>query len=579
MCFHIKKLTASGENKTDSSIEFSPFLTIISGASNTGKTYIFKCLNYLFGSSKLDINLNTGYTNFEMIINYKNKDITFKREIGSTKIFVNSNHPNILSGTYYTTSKKENNINSIYLKLFGINDSFKVPFNSNFESKNFSFRMFIHMLMVNEKEIERDLSIILPKETTNKTYFLSHLLFLLYKTDFSIFDFEEDIKKIKIRKEAITKYIEDKLLIFENMNKDLKTHYTEKDDLQCEINKLNNELKEIEKQITFSFEKGQYLLNEININNEKLVENSVYIERYESLQKQYLADINRLLFIEESQQVFNEFIQEIPTETFVSEINRTSNILADLNNFLDILTSDINNTRNILSNLEKEKIEFDNLVKLSLAPKKIELENKLNEYTKYTTLKSQIEILDKINAEWYNELTNIKSNEENNQTYDPLNLFLETFFDEISSEIQSVLKECNYSNYKNAYFSKDDFDIHINNNSKSTNGKGFSAFFNTVLILSFRNFLYKFGEIIPPFYIIDSPLLGLDIGKTNINKNDLIKGIYNYLIKTMKISQLIIFENEKDLPDINLDNDLIKHYVFTHNKEKGRYGFLNDYHE
>ena len=51
--FYIKKLTAYGETKKESSIEFSPYLTIICGASNTGKTYIFKCIKYLFGSDKL----------------------------------------------------------------------------------------------------------------------------------------------------------------------------------------------------------------------------------------------------------------------------------------------------------------------------------------------------------------------------------------------------------------------------------------------------------------------------------------------------------------------------------------------
>ena len=34
--FYIKKLTAYGENKKESSIDFSPYLTIICGASNTG---------------------------------------------------------------------------------------------------------------------------------------------------------------------------------------------------------------------------------------------------------------------------------------------------------------------------------------------------------------------------------------------------------------------------------------------------------------------------------------------------------------------------------------------------------------
>ena len=52
----LKKLTVSGENKSDSIIEFGSKLTIIAGPSETGKSTIYRCLDYIF--SKL-IDLNT----------------------------------------------------------------------------------------------------------------------------------------------------------------------------------------------------------------------------------------------------------------------------------------------------------------------------------------------------------------------------------------------------------------------------------------------------------------------------------------------------------------------------------------
>ena len=53
--FYIESVTAKGDGKRDSVIEFSPNLTIIYGASNTGKTYIYKVIDYLFGAKELDI--------------------------------------------------------------------------------------------------------------------------------------------------------------------------------------------------------------------------------------------------------------------------------------------------------------------------------------------------------------------------------------------------------------------------------------------------------------------------------------------------------------------------------------------
>ena len=121
------------------------------------------------------------------------------------------------------------------------------------------------------------------------------------------------------------------------------------------------------------------------------------------------------------------------------------------------------------------------------------------------------------------------------------------------------------------------FDIEINNDPKSTNGKGLTAFYNTILVLAFRKYLFETARIKPPFYIIDSPLLGLDVGHTHVNKNNLTQGIYNYFVNSVNQSQLIIIENEKDMPNINLKNPKIKFYDFTHDEDEGRYGFLLDF--
>ena len=50
----ITKLEVSGEKGT-SSIEFGEHLTIIAGPSDTGKSYIFKCIDYLFGADSTSL--------------------------------------------------------------------------------------------------------------------------------------------------------------------------------------------------------------------------------------------------------------------------------------------------------------------------------------------------------------------------------------------------------------------------------------------------------------------------------------------------------------------------------------------
>lgn len=594
--FYIKKLTAYGENKKESSIEFSPYLTIICGASNTGKTYIYKCIKYLFGSDKLEIKGNTGYTKFSMILCINNKDIVFTREINSCDIEVISNFEGVENGIYSTNYEKENNINSIYLRLFGIFDDFKVPCNKNCEMKKFTLRMFLHMLMVNEKEIERDLSIILPKEHTNKTYFLSHLLYLLYEIDFSIYDPDDSDKTKRIKKAAISKYINDKLVILKERSNELKNNpsLNSNYDIDKELQLLTIQLNKIETQLNETFINSQSLIKDITEKNERLNECNLLLNRYLSLESQFTSDIQRLTFVSESSSILKEntshekcphcnqpllpyYEFDINVETINGEIIRITSQLDGLLQVKNELLQEIDELKSSIQKLEQNKINIDNLINTVLKPEKKNIENKINNFKEYIMLQSELKTLESFRRQWNDDLEDLYTKKTNKTSYKPLELFNVEFRNNITRDIQTILTLCDYIKPTSATFSMKNFDVEINGNHKSTNGKGFTAFYNTILVLAFRKYLYENARFKPSFYIIDSPLLGLDVGKTNFNKNNLILGIYNYFVSSINQSQLIIIENEKDMPNINLNNPNIKYYDFTHDKENGRYGFLLDF--
>lgn len=596
--FYIKKLTAYGENKKESSIEFSPYLTIICGASNTGKTYIFKCIKYLFGSDKLEIKVNSGYTKFSMVLCVNNNDITFTREINSSDIEVISNYKDIENGIYSTDYEKENNINSIYLRLFGVYEDFKVPYNRNCEMKRFTLRMFLHMLMINEKEIERDLSIVLPKETTNKTYFLSHLLYLLYETDFSVYDPEDSEKTKRIKKAAISKYINDKLFALKERSEALKSNpsFNPNYDIDKELQLLTVRLNYIETQLNETFINGQALLKDITERNERLNECNILLNRYISLESQFTSDIQRLTFISESSSILkdetesnkcphcnqilstnNEF--DVNIDTINAEIYRITSQLDGLMEIKNELLEEIDDLNDSLNELQQKKKQVDTLINTVLKPEKRDIENKINTFKEYISVQSELKTLELFDRQWNDDLEDLNKKQPKKTSYNPFELFNIGFINDITREIQAILKVCNHPRSTSASFSMRSFDIEINNNPKSTNGKGFTAFYNTILVLAFRKYLFETARIKPPFYIIDTPLLGLDVGHTHIKKNNLTEGIYNYFVNSVDQSQLIIIENEKDMPNINLKNPKIKYYDFTHDEDEGRYGFLIDYKE
>ena len=96
--FTIRKLTVSGGGHQDSIIEFTDGLNIIIGPSNTGKSLIMDCIDYVFGftpkinrPSKIVDNSN-GYTHVELELKTDKESVSLKREIGTTKVSVISHH-------------------------------------------------------------------------------------------------------------------------------------------------------------------------------------------------------------------------------------------------------------------------------------------------------------------------------------------------------------------------------------------------------------------------------------------------------------------------------------------------------
>ena len=73
----------------DTSVDFEKGLNIISGPSDTGKSYIFQCINYMLGSSEKpkEIDESIGYSSVLMEIElYSGDTYTFKKLLGKMKL-------------------------------------------------------------------------------------------------------------------------------------------------------------------------------------------------------------------------------------------------------------------------------------------------------------------------------------------------------------------------------------------------------------------------------------------------------------------------------------------------------------
>lgn len=80
--------------------------------------------------------------------------------------------------------------------------------------------------------------------------------------------------------------------------------------------------------------------------------------------------------------------------------------------------------------------------------------------------------------------------------------------------------------------------------------------------------------------MIDTPLHGLDLGDAEYNIHNMRTGIYESIFESSGYGQLIVFDNEKNMPSdlhISINPGDVKYYKFTHDESIGRYGFLLDH--
>src|SRR5687767_5141979 len=83
--FHIRELRITGNQKKPAILKLYSGLNIIAGASNTGKSYIFECLDFMLGSKRppKDVPESVGYSIIELEIQTLegNEIYTLKRGI------------------------------------------------------------------------------------------------------------------------------------------------------------------------------------------------------------------------------------------------------------------------------------------------------------------------------------------------------------------------------------------------------------------------------------------------------------------------------------------------------------------
>ena len=426
--FYLKKLIVAGGQHQSSVIEFNQGFNLIIGPSNTGKSFIMDCLDYVLGAtpskthpSKV-IDANNGYELISLELITQGGCVTLNRKIGDSKIEVISSDSSIENGRYSVSNQAKKNINSVFLSLLGIDSDHKILSSEKGDTQKLSWRTMLHFFFLRQPDIARETSPLITPGWNAPTPSIATLLFLLTGKDANNLQKQEDPTISKAKKKALLAYIQEKLDDLSKQRAEL-----EKTASQCEIVDIPNVIKDLKKQIQqiqnhidTAISKGHFIMSKIYDLNGKLSECETVIHNFSILHQQYQSDIHRLEFIIDGSLASQNFPKvshcpfcnsKITTPPDTKYIEASSVELEKIKSHIEGLFkakgSVEKKKQSVLLNikkLEEQKNKIDLLISDELTPQLYKIQQELEEKMKFIRISGELECLRKNELQYKKEL-------------------------------------------------------------------------------------------------------------------------------------------------------------------------------
>ena len=604
--FVIASKTESGE-RIGSTLDLAPGLNIVYGPSNTGKTLILDCVDFMLGGEArrlykpaLRIYAVT------MILDVDGVEVSLYRELDEKKndIIVISKAPGIEGGTYTVgaKTKDKDTISSLWLKLMGIDKDVKIirQIEDSMEQA-LTVRTFYHFFVINENRISGENSIL---KAGSQTYTknipvptITSLIYLAKELNYiSPNGAPKTSSKIITVKRTTAQSIVDGSV---NAMRERETISIKSDDprtveeIQTEINEILEQISAAEDSLQKTTDRDQIVTNQLIEITSAIAESTILKNRYNALRTQYESDMRRLTFIAEADIHKGKIPKldhcpfcngELPKEktqscldAAIAEADKIELRIKDLQYADEALSKEMDKLQSQREALVREQQQVQAAIRGELRPQVEALRDKLAIFTAALEKATAKEMLKHFTEVLNEQLLRIKNEDEFSNDFDVREKIREVLQEPLERLLTEILEKCNYDNYVGSRFDEDMCDVVVNGSEKLSQGQGFRAFLNSVMALAVQEMLNEFNMHMPHLLVMDSPILSLkereeDKG-TEITSDSMRGGLFQYMIEHEKNRQTIILENE--IPTLDYSTANIIH--FTRKIGDGRFGLIEGY--
>ena len=588
----LTRLILSGVGKKDAVLNFKKGLNVVTGDSDTGKTFAFQCINYVLGGERPPKNIVEANDYSEITLDFSVDDelYTIKRSLESSKVYIEHNNRSI-EMQYKHDAKNVNNLSRYLLQLLqGHSENAFLVKNSSNEKRTLSFRDLIHLVTVDETDIIAEGSSFQSIQHTEKTARKSVLKYIITGVDDRAAQEIINIKDEKLRRAGVVQFLSQKrddlkekiIAIEEDKNYRL---YMSNDTIQ----QMVEEIKQLRDSISILNEQIIHNQSRIDKLKKNSFEDEAKILELEMLNQHYVEELKRIGVVS----TYADFLQQLPhlncpickqaisTDILNAEDtnalyeyfhNHTSQLKSKVND-LSILIDDIK-SRLVESNSKIQYLTEENSQKSKLIT---EQQATLLGLNQNIAIIRQLDVMKKSLEIYRQELASVEMDiiaysEKVKKPKKTKNKTVTSIYKDYCLEIENVLKQWGFSENIDVAFDADTLDLFIDGKARSSWGKGYRAFILTAMVIGLMRYCFKNNRLHPGFVMIDSPLVSLKERKkdksgewvTDYMEQRMIQDI----LKEDVLHQVIIFENK----DIKYGYDY-NYFDFKHDGT-GRKGFI-----
>lgn len=586
----VREILLSGRGLPDASVKFGPGPNVIAGESDTGKSYLLHCLDYIFGADELKKRIPLAEPYERLSVEFENsagETLSLVRSLSGGDLVVHRCPINSINGSGEAILNRRRglskaaDVTSVLFPFAGIPEA-QLRKDNDGKLQRLTIRTFLPILIVDEVSVIEEQSPILGRPGFDDTARKRMFAYVLSGKDDSSVVATEKKAIVAARLNAQVALINDLLTPLEER---LQRHAAEDaedsiDKLDDSIARVSDELLAIESE-RMALIRDQEDATDIRVKAEtQLLAIDQLLTRYKLLKEHYTSDLNRLDFISEGAHYF-EGLQEVAcplcgqnmdkehthkaaqfsANIYASARAEAAKILAQRRDLDDAIASlegrremreterstaagTIQGVERRLASIVQPAIAHATTQLRRLNSRRLELETARNDNEQLETLrtlKAQIE----------------KTTSGGNRGKKQWEELPGNSLTALCREIEVILKEWKWDGEGRVEFDQKIFDIKVDGQARQSHGKGVRAVLYSAFVIALVRYCRRAALPHPGFVVIDSPLTsykkrgaGAVRGADSAVSQGVEAAFWNSLTSISKDVQVVIVENKEPPPDV-----------------------------